>query len=221
MEPNFESQPRELLLQFIEYGQEEDNVTEISMITNGGAIRSYLHPVTGGEVAVVWVGGAGGGVSGPAGGLYIRLARQLVQEKIASLRLDYRYANELDDCVLDTLMGVELLKMQGYHHIILIGHSFGGAVVITAGSMSEAVKGVAAMSSQTYGTGRVSQLSPRPLLLLHGIGDEVLPEHCSLDLYQRAEEPKTLILYPDCGHGLDECQSQVDRDLLNWLRKIS
>ncbi len=42
-----------------------------------------------------------GGLEGPVRGLYPRLADQLVKDGIASLRMDYRYANQLYDCVLD------------------------------------------------------------------------------------------------------------------------
>jgi fermentation-respiration switch protein FrsA (DUF1100 family) len=54
---------------------------------------------------------------------------------------------------------------------------------------------------------------------MHGTADEVLPDACSRDLYRRAGEPKRLFLYAGCGHGLDECREDVDRDLLQWLRE--
>jgi len=104
--------------------------------------------------------------------------------------------------------------------VLLVGHSFGGAVVITAGAESNAVVGVAALSSQSYGTEAAGRLSPRPLFLGHGTADEVLPDRCSRDIYQRAKEPKRLVLYPGCRHGLDQCREDVDRDLLGWIREV-
>ncbi|HYN87746.1 MAG TPA: alpha/beta hydrolase, partial [Ardenticatenaceae bacterium] len=168
----------------------------------------------------IWVGGAGGGLDGPAWGLYPRLAAQLVPDGIASLRLHYRYPNHLTDCVLDTLIGMLYVGSRGRQRVALVGHSFGGAVVISAGAIGESVVGVVAMSSQTYGTDLVRDISPRPLLLMHGTADQVLPDRCSHDLYRRAREPKQILLYPGCGHGLDECREQVDRDLLEWLRGV-
>ena len=105
---------------------------------------------------------------------------------------------------------------------MLVGHSFGGAVVIAAAVTADGpVVAVAALSSQTSGAlGAVGALSPRPLLLVHGTADEVLPDACSRELYARAGEPKRLILYPGCRHGLDECRERLDRDLLGWLRGV-
>jgi fermentation-respiration switch protein FrsA (DUF1100 family) len=171
---------------------------------------------------VLWVFGAGGGLGGPAGGLYTRLGHQLRAEGIASLELAYRHPGQLDECVADALAGLAWLEAQGKRRVVLVGHSFGGAVVIAAGvAAGDAVAAVAALSSQTSGAvGMVGALSPRPLLLIHGTADEVLPEACSRELYARAGEPKRLILYPGCRHGLDECRDRLDHDLMGWLRDV-
>jgi len=197
-----------------------DQVQELIFVTNNGHIqgRYHLTPQTA-PAAVIWVGGAGGGLDGPAGGLYPRLAGMLTTDNIASLRLHYRFPNQLYDCVLDTLSGVEFLYQQGHKYIALAGHSFGGAVVISAGAASDKVTAVAALSSQTYGTNQAAQVSPRPLLLMHGTADEILPDACSRDIYARANDPKQILLYPGCRHGLDECRDQVDQDLLRWLKQ--
>ncbi len=197
-------------------------IQEVDLVTDKGIINCLYHEAasTGGDVAVVWVGGAGGGLYGPAGGLYPRLASQLAGDGISSLRLNYRSPNHLQKCVLDTLVGVVYLGGLGRKRAALVGHSFGGAVVIEAGAESKHVVAVAALSSQTYGTYSAAAISPRPLLLMHGQADTVLPDYCSTEIFQRAGEPKQVLLYPGCGHGLDECRSEVDRDLLAWLRRV-
>ncbi|HEV2121741.1 MAG TPA: alpha/beta hydrolase, partial [Chloroflexota bacterium] len=128
---------------------------------------------------------------------------------------------QLQDCVLDVSAGIDALATLGRSRIVLVGHSFGGAVVITAGALRDEVIAVAALSSQSYGSDLVDQLSPRPLLVAHGQADEVLPDACSRDIYRRAKEPKQLILYPGCRHGLDQCRDDLDRDLLGWLRQVT
>lgn len=188
--------------------------------TNAGNIAVRFHGADQGKGAVIWAGGAGGGLDGPAGGLYPRLAAQLAGRQIASLRLDYRHPNELLPCVMDTLMGVAYLRLRSLARVVLVGHSFGGAVVISAGALSEEVAGVAALSSQTYGTDLAADLAPRSLLLMHGTADEILPHACSLDIYRRAGEPKAIQLYPGCCHGLDQCREQLDRDLSNWITQV-
>jgi len=82
------------------------------------------------------------------------------------------------------------------------------------------VVAVAALSSQTHGTGAVPYLSPRPLLLLHGMDDEVLPDSCSREIYDRGEAAQGPPLYPGSRHALDECREDVDRDLMGWLQTV-
>lgn len=210
-----------LELQEVETGLPEDGVEPVRLHTNAGTIHGRYHAPAHGDTAVLWVFGAGGGLGGPAGGLYPRLAAQLVPDHVASLRLDYRHPAELIPCVLDVLVGIAYLGTIGRTQVVLVGHSFGGAVVISAGAVSPEVIGVAALSSQTAGTRQVGDISPRPLLLMHGTADEVLPDSCSRDIYQRAGEPRELLLYPGCRHGLDECREEIDRDLLHWLRQVT
>ncbi len=213
---------RELSLALVDVrqGATAEGVEELILETDAGDIHARFHQAGDGDAAVVWVGGAGGGLDGPAGGLYPRLATKLASDGIASLRLHYRRPNQLVGCVLDTLLGVSYLGTRGRTRVALVGHSFGGAVVISAGAVSDDVVAVAPLSSQTYGTDMVDQVSPRPLLLLHGSDDEILPDACSRDIYRRAGEPKQMKLYPGCRHGLDECRDEVDRDLLAWLGQV-
>jgi fermentation-respiration switch protein FrsA (DUF1100 family) len=198
----------------------EDGVEHLVLHTNAGTIPARFHWAAGAHGAVVWVGGAGGGLDGPAGGLYPRLAAHLAGQHIASLRLHYRHPNELLACVMDTLLGVAYLKIRSLDRAVLVGHSFGGAVVVCAGALGEEVAGVAALSSQTYGTDLAPDLAPRPLLLMHGTADEILPHACSLDIYRRAAEPKEIKLYPGCRHGLDECRDRLDQDLTDWIVRV-
>ncbi|MFC7668048.1 alpha/beta hydrolase [Hymenobacter humi] len=166
-----------------------------------------------------WAARAAGSMGRPGACTRAWRAR-LAARGIASLRLHYRRPNQLEDCVMDTLIGAEYLALKcGYQSIALVGHSFGGAVVIAAGALSNTVTAVVAMSSQTYGTDLVPRISPRPLLLLHGSADEVLSDACSRYIYAHAKEPKELRLYPGCGHGLDECREQVDTEVVGWLVK--
>jgi fermentation-respiration switch protein FrsA (DUF1100 family) len=204
----------------VEEGPEEHGVREVRLQTNNGAIDCRYHPAAESDLAILWVFGAGGGLGGPAGGLYIRLAEVMNADRVASLRLDYRRPGQLTDCVLDVLLGVAYLETLGRKRVVLVGHSFGGAVVINAGALSDNVIAVAALSSQSHGTEAVEDLSPRAVLLIHGEDDEVLPTRCSNDIYSRAQEPKQLITYPGCRHGLDDCRREVDRDLTLWLHDV-
>ncbi len=186
--------------------------------TSRGNIFSLFHPTQTMDAAVVWVWGAGGGVTGPAGGIYVRLAEKLAAKGIASLRLDYRLPNDLYECVLDTLAGVTLLSGVGFRRVALVGHSFGGAVVIAAAPYNDKVVAVAGLSSQSAGAQRVADIAPRPLLLVHGTDDAIIPTRASQFIYDLAQQPKELRFYEGAGHGLTECREELDDLLFGWLK---
>jgi fermentation-respiration switch protein FrsA (DUF1100 family) len=208
-----------IALQDVIHLPESETSERLQLVTSEGALPCRYH-LAEGEHAILWVFGAGGGLGGPAGGLYTRLGRQFRESGTASLELDYRLPGDLEGCILDVLIGLAYLESLGKSRIVLVGHSFGGAVVINAGVISDAVIAVAALSSQTAGTHAIGKLSPKPVIFIHGEKDEILPPACSRDLHAHAGEPKELILYPGCFHGLDQCQEALDRDLSRWLRDV-
>ncbi len=211
-----------LRLHGVERSEEAEGQERLRLLTDEGAVECRWHAAPAGDAAVLWVFGAGGGLGGPAGGLYTRLGQRLRTGGISSLELAYRRPGRLGDCMQDVLLGLAWLAEEGRRRVVLVGHSFGGAVVITAGAAAgEAVIAVAALSSQTRGTEAVASLSPRPLMVMHGTDDEILPDACSRDIHERARRPKELILYPGCRHGLDECRDKLDRDLMGWLERVT
>ena len=191
----------------------------ILLRTTRGEVRTIVHNNQQGRTTkgIIWVWGARGGFAGPAGGLYRDLAEDL-KDNITSVRIDYRMPNNLQECVMDALVGVSFLTGTGHTEIALVGHSFGGAVVITAAPYSDDVKAVAALSSQTFGARGADRVSPRPLLLAHGESDTRLPSYCSEQIYSWAEQPKELILYPGAEHGLMECADEIRETLSDWLK---
>lgn len=200
----------------VEASLNEEGVYEVTLATSRGPIRCLFTACEGQPGAVVFVGGALGGFEGPADGLYRELAERLVERGLSSLRIHYRQPGEFEECVLDVLGGLSFLKGIGGGKVALVGHSFGGAVVIKAGELSPNVVAVVGLSSQRYGTSTVENLAPRPLLLVHGLDDTVLLPQASEDIYSRAREPRHLALVPGAGHALRECR----RDLLEMLEEF-
>lgn len=194
-----------------------DGSYRVLLQTTRGDLAGLLHPCEGGTAAVVFVGGASGGLGGPAGDLYGELAGELVDAGVTSFRVGYRDPEAFAECVLDALAGVSFLTGIGAERIALIGHSMGGAVAIKAAELSAATVAVAALSSQLYGTGNVQRLSPRPLLLVHGMDDQVLEAAASQIIYDRAAEPKELVLYEGAGHSLSQCRAELLALLREWL----
>lgn len=189
--------------------------------TNRGDIQAVIHNDKSSKTskAVIWVYGARGGFVGPGNGLYTELAEEM-KSQFTSLRLDYRFPNDIPECVMDTLAGVSFLKATDHSEIVLVGHSFGGAVVISAAPLSDEVKAVVALSSQTYGASNAGAVSPRPMLLVHGSDDTRLPPRCSEQIYQWADEPKELHIMLGAGHRLDECKDELRILLRDWILEI-
>jgi dienelactone hydrolase len=198
----------------------EDSRQTVEISTSRGTVRGVLYPVEGARAAMVMVGGAGGDTTGPAG-IYDELAIHLQTRGAEALRLEYRTPNQLDECVYDLLAGIEALGQRGVERVVLVGWSFGGAVVISAGAANDAVVGVATVASQTYGAEAVRELSPeKSLLLIHGTADRVLPYELSERLYAQAGEPKELVLYLDDGHGVERHRSEMLEKLHEWSRNL-
>ena len=189
---------------------------DVVLQTSRGEIPGVFHPVQGGSGAVICAGGAMGGLDGPAGGLFVRLPGLLLPRKVSVLRLDYREPNAFEECVLDVLAGCSFLKGIGATDAVLVGHSFGGAVVVKAGALHPLVRAVASLSPQLYGTRQVEELD-RPLLLVHGSADEVLDSEASEDIYRRAADPKQLVIYGDAGHSLGSVAEALDELVATWV----
>ena len=193
----------------------------VEIPTSKGVVRGVLYLVgDDARGAVVMVGGAGGGIHGPAHS-YQELAARLHKDGVIPFRLEYRRPNYLKECVYDVLAAVDALGRRGIERVVLVGWSFGGAVVISAGAASGAVVGVATVASQTYGAKDVGKLSPeKSLLLIHGTADTVLPYHLSQELYARAGEPKELVLYPGAGHGIERHRYEMLDKLHKWSKGL-
>jgi pimeloyl-ACP methyl ester carboxylesterase len=171
-----------------------------------------------GERAVAFVGGAGGGFDSPTRDLYGRLATALPGEGVATLRLRFRRSTDLEASVADLSAGVAELERRGKTRIGLIGHSFGGAVVIRAAAAAPSVRTVIALATQSYGAQPIQKLGPRcSVLLIHGTADRVLPPEVARTVYAMATEPKRLVLIEGAGHGLEEASEEVEQLVRAWL----
>src|SRR5688500_5108664 len=134
-----EQRPHDLRLVQAQVDAADDGAERVRLETDRGVIECRMHDGSDGDLAVLWVFGAGGGLGGPAGGMYERLGRALPDDGIASLQVAYRTPGHLLECVLDVLLAIEWLRTRERRRVVLVGHSFGGAVVITSAAVSDAV----------------------------------------------------------------------------------
>lgn len=190
----------------------------VQMDTSRGRILCHYYKAEGTGKGVVFVGGVGGGFDTPAQGLYPRLARELREQGISSLRVRYRYPTDLAEATLDTVIGIQFLKSQGVRSIGVVGHSLGGAVVVRAAAYDPSVRTIVALSTQRYGTESVSTLTEgTSILLIHGTDDPVLPSTSSVRTHGLAREPKRLVLLKGAGHTLDEAADEVYEVVKRWI----
>lgn len=199
----------------------------ISIATARGPVAArFTAPVThaaSSARAVLLVGGADGGFDGPAEALYPTLAEDFAALGVATLRLDFRvhrFPNDVEEGVHDLLAGLQWLAERGFVRVVLVGHSFGGAVVIEgavrASSAASNVAGVVTLATQTGGAERVESLAPRPILLIHGRDDVRLSPAGSEILYRYAGEPKELLLLDGATHSLRQAREVVRARVREW-----
>ncbi len=171
------------------------------------------------ERVVLMCGGAMGGLLGPAEGLYHALGETFAAKGIGTIRVGYRRPNDLDACVLDVAGAADLAHRNGGRRFVVMGHSFGGAVAINAGiALRPMTCGVVTLSTQSAGCEGAGALR-RPLLLLHGDRDELLPVMASQAVQALAGAGEVVVL-PGAGHLLVEAASDLRDRLGRWIPDV-
>lgn len=66
----------------------------------------------------------------------------------------------------------------------------------------------------------IDKIAPRPVFLIHGENDELVPVEHAHRLYEKAKEPKKLLLLPGAGHRL-RFEERAVTAALDWLKKQS
>ena len=202
-------------------------MTDLMIASARGPIAVGWDPAEGAMVrgAVLCMGGFDGGFDGPAEGIYEDLAEALPADGIGVLRLDFRVKTApgpIDDGTADVLAGLDWLESQQVHAVALIGHSYGGAIVIRAGARSSSVAGIAALATQTAGIDPpdLGRIAPRPLMLVHGAADWRLPARLSQWVYEMAGEGRELHILERATHSLRQRRAEVWRLLIDWLDRV-
>jgi hypothetical protein len=192
--------------------------------TSRGLLTVFRHRPAAGvataRAAIVACGGAMGGVLGPGHGLYQRLGERWAERGVEFVRVGYREPNNLDLCAHDLACGVELARGAGAERVVVMGHSFGGAVAIrTAVIMPVSVVGVVTFATQSAGCEVAGALAGRPLLLFHGDRDELLPPEASHVVAAIAGHGTVEIL-PGDGHLLAKSDDVIVERLDTWLPDV-
>jgi hypothetical protein len=136
---------------------------------------------------------------------------------VPSIRVSYRRPNDLDACTLDAAACVQLLVGTGAERIVIMGHSFGGAVAVRAGvALPDFVTGVVTFATQSAGCEVAAGLQGRPFLLFHGDRDEILPIDASRMVVAMAGCGELVEITGD-GHLLAKSGAVLHERLGEWL----
>jgi fermentation-respiration switch protein FrsA (DUF1100 family) len=65
----------------------------------------------------------------------------------------------------------------------------------------------------------VERISPRPLILLHAEGDTQVPSDHSEELYERAGDPRKLVIVPGGAHRTVQHDPELQGVALRWLER--
>jgi len=66
----------------------------------------------------------------------------------------------------------------------------------------------------------IEKVSPRPLLIIHGANDELIDPAHAQKLYDRAKEPKEMMIVPGGEHRLRTNEAVISKALV-WLKKVN
>jgi hypothetical protein len=190
--------------------------------TMRGLLTLLWHEPTSGSptapAAIVACGGAMGGLLGPADGLYHQLGETWAARGVPVIRVSYRRPNDMDACCIDVAAAVQLaVAGGGAERVVLLGHSFGGAVAVrVAVGFSDMISGVATFATQSAGCEIAGGLAGRPLLLFHGDRDEILPMQAS-EVVRAIAGTGELVVCPNDGHLLAKSGQLMFERLEEWL----
>ena len=194
----------------------------IELYARRGLMGLLWHEPTGQSrnVGVVMMGGAMGGLMGPGDALWHVLGEDLARRGIPAMRLSYRVPNDMDRCVVDAAAAVQMLVGTGCDHVIVMGHSFGGAVAVrVAVALPQMVCGVVTFATQSAGCEIASGLQGRPFLLFHGDQDEILPLEASQIVREMAGCGELRVM-PGDGHLLARSHDIMREETNAWCDAV-
>lgn len=70
---------------------------------------------------------------------------------------------------------------------------------------------------EIYSNKWIDKLSPRPILIIHGDQDDVVSPTSAFNLYERAGDPKEIIIIKGAGHRL-RISEQAMNYAFDWLK---
>jgi dipeptidyl aminopeptidase/acylaminoacyl peptidase len=73
------------------------------------------------------------------------------------------------------------------------------------------------LDDEFYPLNYVASIAPQPILIIHGSKDELVPISQSEALYERAWEPRELIIHPEANHSFVWHRNWLAQKIFKWL----
>jgi pimeloyl-ACP methyl ester carboxylesterase len=189
----------------------------VETYTMRGMLKLLWYGDPAAEEVVLLAAGGMGGFLGPAHGLYPHLGTELSRHGTAAVCVDYRRPGDLDSSLLDVAATADWAMRSGARRFVCVGHSFGGAVAVQAGTTLRGFcAGVVTLATQSAGCEMAELLGDIPLLLVHGDRDEILSPNDSAMVRSLAGHGD-LRVFPGTGHQLNEIHRELRALLLDWI----
>lgn len=139
----------------------------------------------------------------------------------------------------DALAAVEFLKQKNINCLVYYGESLGTGVAVQT-ALTYPPKAIILQSPYTSITAaaryhypwnivppwdkyesinKIANLKNVPILVAHGAKDKTVPVEQGIALYNKAKQPKKLIVYPQKGHG-DIADKALTTQVLKFLRSV-
>ena len=204
----------------VDEGLHPDGSRHVEMYTTEGLLTLHWSGDPAAETVIVCMGGAMGGVLGPAHTLYHELASLAPTENYGVMRVGYRKPGDLNRCLVDVAAAAESAAKVGARRFVFLGHSFGGAVAIQAAvTMADNCAGVATFATQSAGCECAGALGGIPFLLFHGDQDRILPPEAS-QMVQMMAGYGDLQLLEGADHLLTEAADEIRTIFYPWLADL-
>lgn len=77
-----------------------------------------------------------------------------------------------------------------------------------------------ALGPEDAALAQVDRLAPRPLLIIHGAEDDVVPVAQAHALHDRAPHPRELIIHPEATHSFTRHRPWLREQVLSWVSSL-
>lgn len=201
----------------------QESYIPLTFNTTRGNIESRYYPTYKSKTGVIFLNDGQKDWSSPAKSLYTNLAESLqITKNISSLWVQYRDGKNIEESIIDSVVGATYLCQEQIEKIIVVGHSFGSVVGFNLASILPEVRLAIALTPPSEISSIIGEIpfSTR-LRYIHGGSDTTaIPDIEGLVLNNNLHSQQ-IRMYKDTGYDLEEVAFDLFETLQQWIVKES